>query len=136
LTHALTEAKCLSARFMWIPRDIPSSLNWTVVQAKLLYGSKTWVLSQWCTLKPLESLYYQCAQTIAHCPIHWLVDGTWEHLPTDDGWIGLPDFSTYIAHCKTRLLNQHAKPESHFYSLCSNNSTPIWSGACHWMWWT
>jgi hypothetical protein len=100
------------------------------VQAKLLYGSEIWVLSQ-RTFKWLEPLHNQCACTIAHHPIHWHVDSTLEHRsPTDevlDFW-GLSDISTYIAWCKTRLLNQYAKPESPLYSLC-NNSTPIGSAA-------
>jgi hypothetical protein len=36
-----------------------------VVQAKLLYGSETWVLSQ-RLLKCLESFHNQCARAIVH----------------------------------------------------------------------
>jgi hypothetical protein len=96
-----------------------------VIQAKLLYGSETWVLSQH-TLKRLESFHNRCAHIIAHHPIHPLPDGTWEYPPTEEvlDFCGLSDISTYIAWHKTRLLNRYAEPESPLYNLCKN-STPI-----------
>jgi hypothetical protein len=87
-----------------------------VIQAKLLYGSETWVFSQ-RTLKRLESFHNQsfhnrCARIIAHRPIHPLPGGTWEYPPTEEvlDFCGLSDISTYIARCKTRLLNRYAEP--------------------------
>ena len=39
-----------------------------VVQAKLLYGSETWVLTEHL-LKRLEHFHARCAPSIAHHPI-------------------------------------------------------------------
>jgi hypothetical protein len=61
-----TADSCVMARFYL-----------AIIQAKLLYGSETWVLSQ-RTLKRLESFHNRCAHVIAHRPIHPLPDGTWE----------------------------------------------------------
>jgi hypothetical protein len=76
-----------------------------VVQAKLLYGAETWVLSQ-SLLRRLESFHARCARTLAHRPIHRNADGTWEHPHTDEVLerCGLSPISTYIAKRKTRLL--------------------------------
>jgi hypothetical protein len=69
-----------------------------VVQAQLLYGSETWVISK-RAVKPLESFQNRCAHTIAHHPICRLPDGTWEYPPTEQvlNICGLSDISTYIA---------------------------------------
>jgi hypothetical protein len=81
-----------------------------VVQAKLLYGSETWVLSQ-RLLKHLESFHNRCARAIAHRPIQRHADGTWEHPPTNEvlNDCGLSDINTYIARRKTRLLMHYAR---------------------------
>jgi hypothetical protein len=107
-----------------------------VIQAKQLYGSETWVISQ-CTLKSLELFHNRCDCVIAHHPIHPLPDGTWEYPPTEEvlDFCRLSEISTYIAQHKTRLLNWYAEPESPLYNLCKN-STPIGNGAHHQMWWT
>jgi hypothetical protein len=107
-----------------------------VVQAQLLYGSETWVISK-RTVKRLESFHNRCARTIAHRPIRRLPHGTWEYPPTEEvlNICGLSDISTYIARCKTSLLNRYAKPESQIYNLCKH-STPIGSSAHRQMWWT
>ena len=69
-----------------------------VVQAQLLYGSETWVISQHA-LKRLESFHRRCARAIAHRHIRQLADGTWEHPPMEEvlDFCGLSDISTYIA---------------------------------------
>jgi hypothetical protein len=107
-----------------------------IVQAQLLYGSETWVISK-RAVKRLESFHNRCARTIAHRPIRRLPDGTWEYPPTEEvlNMCGLSNISTYIAQRKTRLLNRYAKPESQIYNLCKR-STPVGSSAHRQMWWT
>jgi DNA-directed RNA polymerase subunit RPC12/RpoP len=107
-----------------------------VVQAKLLYGAETWVLSQ-SLLRRLESFHARCARTLAHRPIHRNADGTWEHPHTDEVLerCGLSPISTYIAKRKTRLLESYATTESQLYTICIE-STPIGSGSHRQMWWT
>jgi hypothetical protein len=107
-----------------------------VVQAKLLYGSETWVLSQ-SLLRRLETFHARCARTLAHRHIHPNPDGTWEHPPTDEVLerCGLSPISTYIAKRKTRLLESYATTESQLYTICIA-STPVGSGSHRQMWWT
>jgi hypothetical protein len=57
---------------------VMAQFDLAIVQAKLLYGSETWVLSQH-TLKWLKSFHNWCACTIAHQLINKPADGTWEH---------------------------------------------------------
>jgi hypothetical protein len=106
-----------------------------VVQAKLLYGSKTWVLSR-RLLDQLECFHAQCARYIAHCHIHRLPDNTWEYPPTLEVFdaCSLSTIETYIAKCKTTLLNHYAQSHSALYHCCIT-STPIGSGAHHQMCW-
>jgi hypothetical protein len=52
-----------------------------VFQAKLLYGSETWVLSR-CLLDRLERFHARCARYIAHRHIRCLPDITWEYPPS------------------------------------------------------
>jgi hypothetical protein len=90
-----------------------------------MYPQETWII------------HNQCAHVIAHHPVHPLPDGTWEYPPTEEvlDFCGLSDISTYIAWCKTRLLNRYTEPESPLYNLCKN-STPIGNGAHFQMCWT
>jgi hypothetical protein len=106
-----------------------------VVQAKLLFGSETWVLSP-CLTWWLESFHNRCAPAIALCPIQCHADGTWEYPPMDEvlAACALSLISTYIARCKTRLLNHYANAESQLYNKCVA-STPVRSGALCQMWW-
>lgn len=106
-----------------------------VVQAKLLYGSETWVLSQH-SLKRLESFHARSARYIARRHIHCRADGTWKHPPTDEvlDACGLSPITTYIAKRKTTLLHNYALPSSALYNVCIT-STPVGSGARHRMWW-
>ena len=106
-----------------------------VVQAKLLYGSETWVLSQ-RTLDRLERFHARCARHVTRRHMRPLPDGTWEYPPTDEvlSQCGLSPIATYIAKRKTTLLNKCARP---FSGLCQQciASTPIGSGARRQMWW-
>jgi hypothetical protein len=107
-----------------------------VVQAKLLFGSETWVLSR-CLLDRLERFHVRCARYMAHRHIRRLPDGTWEYPPTSEVLesCGLSPIETYIAKCKTTLLNHYAQSHSALYRRCIT-STPVGSGAHRQMWWT
>jgi len=107
-----------------------------VVQAKLLYGSETWVLSE-RLLQRLERFHARCARWIAHRHIRRLPDGTWECPNTADvlECCGLSPIATYIAKRKTTLLHNYAQPSSSIYQRCIT-STPVGSGAHRQMWWT
>jgi hypothetical protein len=80
-----------------------------MIQAKLLYGSKTWVLSR-RLLDHLEHFHAQCARYIAHRHICHLPDNTWEYPPTLEvlDACSLSTIETYIAKRKTTLLNHYA----------------------------
>jgi hypothetical protein len=106
-----------------------------VVQAKLLYGSETWVLSR-RLLDRLERFHARCARYMAHRHIRRLPDGTWEYPPTSEvlDSCGLSTIETYIAKRKTTLLNHYAQSHSALYRRCIT-STPIGSGAHRQMWW-
>lgn len=84
-----------------------------IIQAKLLYGSETWVLSQ-RTLKRLESFHNRCARIIAHRPIHPLPDGTWNIHQLKKYWIFADcQISQHTLHgarqgCSTDMLNLRA----------------------------
>ena len=90
-----------------------------IVQAKLLYGSESWVLSK-CLLTRLERFHAKCARILAHHTIHHLPDGTWEYPPTDEvlDQCGLSPIATYIAKCKATLLQNYVKPFSTLYQTC------------------
>jgi hypothetical protein len=107
-----------------------------VVQAKLLYGSKTWVLSKHL-LDCLERFHARCARYMAHRHICHLPNGTWEYPPTCKvlDSCGLSTIATYIAKCKTTLLHHYALDHSALYRRCIT-STPVGSGAHRQMWWT
>ena len=107
-----------------------------VVQAKLLFGSETWVLSE-RLLQRLERFHARCARGIAHRHIRRLATGTWEHPPTNEVLekCGLSPISTYIARRKTRLLHRYAENDSILYRHCIT-STPVGSGVHRQMWWT
>jgi hypothetical protein len=106
-----------------------------VVQAKLLYGSETWVLSR-RLLDRLEHFHARCARYIAHRHIRRLPDNTWEYPPTLEilDACSLSTIQTYIAKRKTTLLNHYAQSHSALYRRCIT-STPIGSGAHRQMWW-
>jgi hypothetical protein len=106
-----------------------------VVQAKLLYGSETWVLSRHL-LDRLKHFHARCACYMAHGHICRLPDGTWEYPPTSEvlDSCGLSTIETYIVKCKTTLLNHYAQSHSALYHRCIM-STPIGSGTHCQMWW-
>lgn len=107
-----------------------------VVQAKLLFGSETWVLTE-RLLQRLERFHARCARFIAHRHIRRLPDGSWEYPPTAEvlDTCGLSPIVTYIAKRKTKLLNRYAKSSSEMYKICIS-STPVGSGSRRLMWWT
>jgi hypothetical protein len=73
-----------------------------MVQAKILYGSETWVLSR-RLLNRLERFHARCACYIAHCYIRCLPDNTWEYPPMLEvlDACSLSTIETYIAKRKT-----------------------------------
>jgi hypothetical protein len=106
-----------------------------IIQAKLLFGSETWVLSQ-KALGRLERFHARCARYITRRHIRRLPDSTWLYPPTNEvlDQCGLSPITTYIAKRKTTLLNNYAIPLSSLYRQCIT-STPVGSGARRQMWW-
>jgi hypothetical protein len=93
-----------------------------VVQAKLLYGSETWVLSRHLR-DHLKRFHARCACYMAHCHICHVPDGTWEYPPTSEVLesCGLSTIEMYIVRCKTTLLNHYAESHSALYHCCISN---------------
>ena len=106
-----------------------------VVQAVLLHGSETWVLSQ-CQLQRLEHFHARCARHISHRNIHPLADGTWEHPHMTEvlDLCGISTIQTYIAKRKTNLLSRYAEPHSTLYHHCLVAPTNYVRGH-HLTWW-
>jgi hypothetical protein len=90
-----------------------------MVQAKLLYGSETWVLSR-CLLDRLEHFHTRSACYIAHRHIHCLPYNTWEYPPRLEIFDAcrLSTIETYIEKRKTTLLNHYAQSHSALYCCC------------------
>jgi hypothetical protein len=106
-----------------------------VVQAILLYGSESWVISTG-TLRRLETFHARCARHMAHQHIRKLPDGTWVHPPTAQvlDLCGLSPISTYIAARKDTLLNSYAREHSPLYLECLG-SRPSACSRNHQYWW-
>ena len=106
-----------------------------VVQAILLYGSESWVISKG-TLRRLETFHARCARHIAHQHIRKLPDGTWASPPTDQvlDICGLSPISTYIAQRKTTLLQSYACDHSPLYQACVDTA-PSGSYKTRQYWW-
>ena len=107
-----------------------------VVQAILLYGSESWVISKG-SLRRLETFHARCARHMAHRHICKLPDGTWEHPPTAEvlDLCGLSPISTYIAARKTTLLTSYAREHSSLYQQCLG-SVPLGSYRTNQCWWS
>ena len=73
-----------------------------VVQAKLLYGSETWVLSR-RLLDRLEHFHARCARYMAHRHIRRLPDSTWEYPPTLKFWM-------LVVYQPLKRILQNARP--------------------------
>jgi hypothetical protein len=108
----------------------------TVIEAVLLYGSETWVLSS-RLLRRLNSFHNRCARHLAHRHIRRLPDGTWEHPSTNEvlDLCGLSPISTYIAKRQTSLLHRYAIPYSAMYNRCLDSKATS-SSSNHLVWWT
>ena len=107
-----------------------------VLQSVLLYGCKSWVLSQWA-LAYLNSFHHRCAHAMAHQHIWWLPTGEWivPHSAEVLDCCGLSPISTYIAQCKTYLLHWYAELSSSLYEQCQS-SVPLASASHHHsVWW-
>ena len=86
----------------------PKVMAWfylAVVQAILLYGSKSWVISHG-TLRRLETFHARCARHMAHQHIRRRPDGTWEYPSTAQvlDLCGLSPISTYIQNARPHFL--------------------------------
>jgi hypothetical protein len=105
-----------------------------IVQAVLLYGAETWVISK-RDLRRLESFHARCARHMAHMHIHCLPSGDWVYPETQDvlAACGLSPLSTYIAKRKTTLLH-YAKEHSPVYQACLC-SPKVASPAHRLVWW-
>jgi hypothetical protein len=105
-----------------------------VVQAKLLNGSETWVLTK-RDMDRLERFHAHCARNLACKPIRRLPDGTWLHPPTEQVLQAckLSPISTYIAKRKTSLLH-HAKLHSLVLPRCLE-VLPVAQSAHRHVWW-
>jgi hypothetical protein len=104
----------------------------TIVQSVLLYGSETWVLSQYC-LRRLEAFHHKCARWLCGRHIRRLPDNTWEYPPSIEvlAACALSPLQTYIAKRRTTLL-QYATTSSVLYQTCVSASPsaaklrPVW----------
>jgi hypothetical protein len=107
----------------------------TIVQAVLLYGSETWVLSQ-RSRRRLDTFHHRCARFIANKHIRRLPTGEWITPHSEDvlEQCGLSPISTYIAKRKTRLLHTYAEPYSLSYRQCMN-SAPVVNPHHRLEWW-
>jgi len=108
----------------------------TIVQAVLLYGSETWVLSPH-DLQRLESFHRRCARHLAHMPIRRKSDGTWIHPATTEVLerCHLSPIKTYIAKRKTTLLNNYARDHSPLYRECRQRATVYPPSRAQLFWW-
>ena len=103
MTWQLTRAKRKWGRFSAILRSQgvkPRVMGYfykAVVQAVLLYGSESWVLSEFF-LKQLRSFHARVARYLTGRHIRQLEDGSWYHPPTGDVLeeAGLETVDTYI----------------------------------------
>jgi hypothetical protein len=104
-----------------------------IVQAKLLYGSETWVPSK-RDLNRLERFHARCARSLANQPIRLLNDGTWVHPHTDRilETCHLSPISTYIAMRKSNF-QQQARSTSLVLPRCLE--LPIATSADRHIWW-
>ena len=89
-----------------------------IVQAVLLYGSETWVLTD-RLLQRLERFHLRCARWLCHRHIRRHADGTWEHPDSNEvlNDCGLSPISTYIAKRRTTLLH-YATTSSPLHQRC------------------
>ena len=69
-----------------------------VVQAVLLFGSKTWVTTPWMD-KALKGFHHQVVQQMAGMVPKRQRDGTWVYAPIGEAleMVGLDDIGVYIA---------------------------------------
>ena len=103
MTRQLSRAKQKWGRFSAVLRSQgvkPKVMGYfykAVVQAVLLYGSESWVLSEFF-LKQLRSFHARVARYLTGRHIRQREDGSWFHPPTDDVLeeAGLETVDTYI----------------------------------------
>ena len=104
-----------------------------VVQAVLLYGAKTWVLSERMR-QLLASFHHRCARHIAREPIRQLPDGTWV----------TPRSSAILEKCGLFTIDHYVKcrkdtvkafvTQCSIYDICKH-SAPMAINANQLVWW-
>ena len=105
-----------------------------IVQAVLLFGAETWVISK-RDLRLLESFHARCARHMAKMHIRCLPSGDWVYPETSVvlDICGLSPIQTLIARRKTTLLH-YAKDHSPLYEACLC-SPKVASPAHRLVWW-
>ena len=88
-----------------------------IVQAVLLYGSESWVLTERMR-KALNSFHHRCARYIAGEHIRQLPDGEWIHPPTAD----------ILDKCKLRTIDEYIERRKRTVSAFIRNRSIY--GAC------
>ena len=99
----------------------------TILQAVLLYGSETWVISRRC-LRRLIAFQARCARYMARRHIRQLPDGHWEHPPTAEVLADckMHPLPTYINRRRHTLLTHYAMEHSASYAACKDlPTTPL-----------
>jgi hypothetical protein len=96
-----------------------------IVQAVLLYGSETWVISQ-RLLRLLDSFHNRCARYIARRHIRQNEDGTWfcPDTKTTLRKAGLFSVSEYIRRRKAHLLHSYAKFRPIYHTCVLSSPAP------------
>ena len=106
-----------------------------IVQAVLLYGSESMVLSS-RLLQRLERFHLRCTRWLCHRHIRRRVDGTWEHPPSNEilDACGLSPIRTYIAKRQTTLLH-YASTSSPLYQRCLDSLPAPGAQRQQLLWW-
>jgi hypothetical protein len=105
-----------------------------IVQAVLLFGSETWVLTKEME-KRLDAFHHRCARHLTHRHIQQNADGTWDCPRTKEVLeeAGLRTISEMIEKRKQNLMEFVATRE--IYRQCTESS-PLASDVNHKLWWT
>jgi hypothetical protein len=105
----------------------------TIVQAILLYGAETWVLSD-AMKRKLSSFHNRCARYLTHMPIHQNAEGTWILPPTEQvlARAKLLPIQEYIR--KRRETVKKYATTREILTICTD-SRPLASNPNQLVWW-
>ena len=106
-----------------------------VIEAVLLYGSESWVLSE-NNLKKLRSFHNKCARHMVGYHIQQIDNNNWIHPPTKDVLekCGLKPIEYYISNRRCTLREYIFKENRKIYFDCLN-SKPIQTNINQLTWW-